>query len=124
MVYFYGETPDHASEHHMATATTPEMLGILTFDAKGRTTFPLDLRQELGLDDTTQLRVVRAVDGTIELVPAQLVDVDQLWYHSPEGAARIAAAEADFAAGRSTVATGESEVAAHLGRLKARRRRG
>ena len=108
----------------MATATTTTTLGILTLDPKGRTTFPQDLRQELGLDESTQLRVVRAADGTIELVPARLVDVDQLWYHSEEGHARIRAAEADFEAGRSTVARTEAEVIAHLDALKAHRREG
>ncbi len=108
----------------MATATTATTLGILTLDAKGRTTFPLDLRRELGLDESTQLRVVRTGDGVIELVPAQLVDVDQLWYHGDEGRARIQSAEADFAAGRSTVVQTEAQVVAHLDALKARRRKG
>jgi len=108
----------------MATATTATTLGILTLDAKGRTTFPQDLRQELGLDESTQLRVVRGADGAIELIPARLVDVDQLWYHSEEGHARIRAGEADFTAGRSTVARTEAEVIAHLDTVKARRRQG
>jgi bifunctional DNA-binding transcriptional regulator/antitoxin component of YhaV-PrlF toxin-antitoxin module len=108
----------------MAPATPPATLGILTLDAKGRTTFPLDLRQALGLDESTQLRVVRAVDGSIELIPARLVDVDQLWYHSEEGHARIRAAEADFDASRSTVARTEVEVMAHLDALKGHRRKG
>lgn len=107
----------------MAAATTGKTLGILTLDSKGRTTFPQDLRQELGLDESTQLRVVRSADGAIELVPAQLVDVDQLWYHSEEGHARTRAAEADFNAGRSTVAQTEADVIAHLDALKARRRK-
>ena len=108
----------------MATAITATTLGILTLDAKGRTTFPQDLRIELGVDESTQLRVVRAADGAIELVPAQLVDVDQLWYHGDEGRARIQAAEADLGAGRSTVAKTEAQVVAHLDALKARRRKG
>jgi bifunctional DNA-binding transcriptional regulator/antitoxin component of YhaV-PrlF toxin-antitoxin module len=108
----------------MATATTATTLGILTLDPKGRTTFPQDLRQALGLDESTQLRVVRVSDGAFELVPARLVDVDQLWYHSEEGHARIRAAEADFKAGRSTVARTETEVIAHLDALKSRRRKG
>lgn len=107
----------------MATTTTATTLGILTLDAKGRTTFPLDLRKALGFDEFTQLRVVRAADGVIEIVPAQLVDVDQLWYHGDEGRARILAAEADFKAGRSTVAQTEAQVVAHLDALKARRRK-
>ncbi len=108
----------------MATATSATTLGILTLDAKGRTSFPLDLRRELGVDESTQLRVVRTADGVIEIVPAQLVDVDQLWYHGNEGRARIQAAEADFQAGRSTVARTEPQVVAHLDGLKARRRKG
>ena len=108
----------------MATTTTATTLGVLTFDAKGRTTFPQDLRQALGLDESTQVRVVRNAHGAIELVPARLVDVDQLWYHSEEGHARIRAAEADFEAGRSTLARTEGEVMAHLDALKTRRRKG
>ncbi len=78
----------------MATATSATTLGILTLDAKGRTTtFPLDLRRELGVDESTQLRVVRTADSVIEIVPAQLVDVDQRWYHGDEARARIQAAE-------------------------------
>lgn len=108
----------------MATATTPITLGILTLDPKGRTTFPRDLRQELGIDESTQLRVVRAADGAIELVAARLVDVDQLWYHSEEGHARLRAAEDDLAAGRSTVARTEAEAIAHFNALKTRRGEG
>ncbi len=36
---------------------------------------------------------VRAPSGVIEIVPAQLVDVDQLGYHGGEARARIQAAE-------------------------------
>jgi bifunctional DNA-binding transcriptional regulator/antitoxin component of YhaV-PrlF toxin-antitoxin module len=108
----------------MATATMATTLGILTLDAKGRTTFPLDLRRALGLDESTQLRIIRAADGAIELVPARLVDVDQLWYHSEEGKARIQAAEDDFKEGRSTVARTEGEVMSHLDALKSHRRKG
>lgn len=108
----------------MATMSIAEELGILTVDAKGRTTFPQDLRQALGIDESTQLRVVRGADGAIELIVARLVDVDQLWYHSEEGLARIRTAEADFVEGRSTVARSEAEVMAHLDALKARHRTG
>jgi len=105
----------------MATATMTTTICILTLDPDGRTTFPQGLREELGLDEDTQLRVVRCEDGAIELIPARLIDVDQLWYHSAEGRARIRAGEADFTAGRSTAVRTESEVLSHLDALKVRR---
>ena len=99
---------------------SPTTLGFLTLDAKGRATFPKELRDELGLREHTQLRVDLAPDGTYELVPVELVPVDQLWFHGAEGRSRVARAEDDFLAGRSTRTHGEPETLRHLDALKAR----
>ena len=93
-------------------------LGFLTIDRKGRTTFPLELRRELGLGEHTQLRIDRTGDGTYELVPAELIPRDQLWYHGAEGRARIERAEDDFRSGRATRTRGQAEAQRHLDSLK------
>lgn len=95
-------------------------LGFLTLDAKGRTTFPKDLRRALHIGDHTQLRVDRTDDGAFEIVPVELIAHDHLWYHSPEGGARLEKAESDFASGRSTRVEGEAAAQRHLDELKKR----
>ena len=71
-------------------------IGFLTIDAKGRATFPAEVRRALGLDENTPIRIDRTEAGGYELVPSAIVPIDQLWYHSAEGRARIQRAEADF----------------------------
>jgi AbrB family looped-hinge helix DNA binding protein len=95
-------------------------IGFLTIDQKGRATFPRELRRELGLTENSQLRIDRTEDGTYELVPAEVVPRDQLWYHAPEGRARIEGAEEDFRSGRSTRTRGLDETQRHLDALKQR----
>lgn len=97
----------------------PATLGVLTFDRKGRTTFTERMRQALGIDESTYVVVERTERGTIELVPADLVPRDQLWFHHPEMQQRIARAEAGFSEGRSTVTKTPEEAQAVLDRLKA-----
>ena len=93
-------------------------IGILTIDRKGRTTFPQEMREELGITEQTQLRVDRTDDGAYELVPAVVIPRDQLWYHSPEGRERLRNAESSFGAGRSTRTSGEAETQRYLDSLK------
>jgi AbrB family looped-hinge helix DNA binding protein len=95
-------------------------VGFLTIDQKGRTTFPQELRRELGINEHTQLRIDRTEDGVYELVPAELIPRDQLWYHSTEGRARIERAEDDVRSGRSTRTRGKDETQRHLDALKER----
>lgn len=96
-----------------------ELLGIATMDSKGRAAIPQHVRRELGLNEGVQLRIERDSDGRIELVPAELIPRDQLYFHSPEMHARIARAEQSFADGTSTRTDGEAETQALLDSLKA-----
>lgn len=98
-----------------------KVLGFLTVDNKGRTTFPREIRQELGLDLGAQVRVDRSDSGAIELVPAALVPLDQLWFHSDEVKARIQRAEADLVAGRFHRTDGPEETQRYLDSLKTRK---
>ena len=96
----------------------PATLGVLTFDKKGRTTFTERMREELGIDESTYVVVERTERGTIELVPADLVPRDQLWFHHPEMQQRIARAEADFGEARSIETTTPEAAQRLLDRLK------
>lgn len=95
-----------------------KLLGFLTVDNKGRTTFPREMRHELGLGEGTHLRVERSDLGTVELIPSVSVPVDQLWFHSDEIKARVARAEEDFRTGRSTRTEGLDETQRFLDSLK------
>src|ERR1035437_2397986 len=97
---------------------TPATLGVLTFDKKGRTTFTERMRQALAIDESTYVVVERTERGTIELVPADLVPRDQLWFHHPEMQQRLARAETSFTEGRSTVTKTPEEEESVLHRLK------
>jgi bifunctional DNA-binding transcriptional regulator/antitoxin component of YhaV-PrlF toxin-antitoxin module len=93
---------------------------FITVDRRGRTTFPEDVRRELGIGngDANLLILEKTDRGTFELVPAALIPRDQLWFHHPEMQARIAEAEADFREGRSTVTSTPGEAEAYLDSLK------
>lgn len=93
---------------------------FLTVDKRGRSTLPESVRRDLGIgdDDTTLILLEKTDHGTYELVPASLVPKDQLWFHHPEMEARVAEAEADFRAGRSTSTSTVGEAQAHLDSLK------
>ncbi|MBA4073270.1 MAG: hypothetical protein C0497_15825 [Gemmatimonas sp.] len=98
-------------------------IGFLTLDTKGRATFPAEVRRALGLDENTPIRIDRTEAGGYELVPSAIVPIEQLWYHSAEGRARIQRAEADFQEGRSTRAKGPDEALRHLETLKEKGRK-
>lgn len=93
---------------------------FLTVDKRGRNTLPESVRRDLGVgeEDTTLVLLEKTDRGTYELVPASLVPKDQLWFHHPEMERRVAEAEADFRAGRSTSTSTVEEAQAHLDRLK------
>ena len=98
----------------------PEVLGFVTIDKKGRAVFPLALRRELGLTDGAHLRIERTDDGAYELVPAELVPRDQLYFHTPEVRERLERAERSFRDGTSTRTEGEEATQGFLDSLKAR----
>ena len=96
------------------------VLGVVTLDKKGRAVFPVALREEMGLVDGTQLRVELSDDGVYELVPAELVPRDQLYFHTPAMRKRIEAAERSFREGTSTKTKGERATREFLDSLKKR----
>jgi bifunctional DNA-binding transcriptional regulator/antitoxin component of YhaV-PrlF toxin-antitoxin module len=93
---------------------------FLTVDKRGRNTLPEEVRRDLGIgdEDTTLVLLEKTGHGTYELVPASLVPRDQLWFHHPEMARRVAQAEADFQEGRSTRADTADAAQAFLDGLK------
>jgi len=94
------------------------VIGVVTLDKKGRAVFPLALREELGLVNGAQLRVERTDDGAYELVPAELVPRDQLYFHTPAMRRRIETAEENLREGSSTKTKGEREAIKFLDSLK------
>jgi len=97
----------------MAPAST-----FLTLDEEGRTTLPEEVREALGVGEGDFILLERTDRGTFELIPATLIPRDQMWFHHPEMQERIARAEEDFAAGRSTKTTSPEEAQVFLDRLK------
>lgn len=95
-----------------------QVIGVVTVDKKGRAVFPLALRQELGLTEGTQLRVERTDSGAYELVPAELVPRDQLYFHTAEMRERVERAERSFREGTSTRTEGEVATQQYLDSLK------
>ena len=96
------------------------VLGVVTLDKKGRAVFPLSLREEMGLVEGTQLRIEKTDDGAYELVPAELVPRDQLYFHTPAVRRRVESAEKSIREGASTKTTGERETKKFLDSLKKR----
>ena len=94
------------------------IIGYLTIDQKGRTTLPQEMRKQLGITAGVQLRIEQTDNGTFELVPAVSVPQDQLFYHSPEGRARLERAEEDIRLGRVTRTHGPEEAQEFLDSLK------
>ncbi len=68
----------------------------------------------------TQLRVERTDDGAYELVPAELVPRDQLYFHTPAMRRRVEAAERNLREGASTKTKGERDTTRFLDSLKKR----
>jgi len=91
---------------------------FVTVDAKGRVTLPEEVRRPLGIRGGDVLLLERTPHETYELVPASVVPNDQLWFYHPEMQARIARAEADFAAGRYTTTRTLQEAQDFLDSLK------
>ncbi|MGH7665334.1 MAG: AbrB/MazE/SpoVT family DNA-binding domain-containing protein [Gemmatimonadaceae bacterium] len=74
----------------------------ITIGNKGRVTIPDDIRQRLGLEEGDVVRMVVTEHNTLEIVPAEIVPRDQLWFSHPAVRERVAKALADIEAGRTT----------------------
>jgi AbrB family looped-hinge helix DNA binding protein len=94
---------------------------FLTLDKKGRATLPEEVRSELGVASGDIVILERTDRNTFELVPAALVPRDQLWFYHPDVRRRVAAAEADVAAGRVARVGTRTEVEVFLSSLKAKK---
>ena len=84
---------------------------------------PEEVRAALGLRPGDFVLLEKTERGTYELVPADLVPRDQLWFHHPEMQDRLRKAEADVAEGRTRVTRTATEAQALLDNLKGRKRR-
>lgn len=80
---------------------------LLNVQARGTIALPADLRRRLRLDrDDAQVRLIEGDDGRIELVPVVAVPADQAWFWSDRWQAMEREADADIAAGQTTVVDG------------------
>jgi bifunctional DNA-binding transcriptional regulator/antitoxin component of YhaV-PrlF toxin-antitoxin module len=88
---------------------------LVSVRARGTLALPADLRRRLHLDaPESQVRLIDHGDGRVELVPVVAVPADQAWFWTDRWQAMEREADADIAAGRSTVVDGVDELIAHL----------
>jgi len=89
---------------------------------KHQVTIPKDVFEQLRLAVGEYLDV-RLKGATITMVPAKLIPMDQVWFHTPEWQAKER--EADEAIGRGQVSgpfISADELILHLGKRKERRK--
>jgi bifunctional DNA-binding transcriptional regulator/antitoxin component of YhaV-PrlF toxin-antitoxin module len=98
-------------------------LAYLSLDNKGGATLPEDVRRTLGLHPGDLVLLKRTDRGSYELVPANLIPRDQLWFHYPEMRRRVTQAEAQVKAGQVHIARTPVEAKAFLDSLKKAKRR-
>lgn len=80
---------------------------LLTVQSRGTIALPADFRRRLHLDqDNAQVRLIERENGVIELIPVVSVPADQAWFWSERWQAMEREADADVAAGRTTVVDG------------------
>ncbi len=85
---------------------------------KGRITLSDAVRRHLGVGEGDVVFLSLSERHRAEIVPAALVPRDQVWFLHPEVQARVAEAEADLEAGRTTVARSPDELRDHLRGLR------
>jgi bifunctional DNA-binding transcriptional regulator/antitoxin component of YhaV-PrlF toxin-antitoxin module len=80
---------------------------LLHVQTRGTIALPAELRRRLKLDgEDAQVRLIETDDGRIELVPVVAVPADQAWFWSERWQRMEREADADIAAGRTTVVDG------------------
>jgi AbrB family looped-hinge helix DNA binding protein len=80
---------------------------LIAIQSRGTIALPADLRRRLHLDqENAQVRLVEMDDGHVELIPVVAVPADQAWFWSERWQAMEREADADVAAGRTTVVDG------------------
>ena len=99
---------------------TPVSNVAITVGNKGRVTIPDGIRERLGLEEGDVVRMVVTEHNTLEIIPAEVVPRDQLWFSHPAIQERVARALEDIEAGRTTRVTNDAEAQAHLDKLKMR----
>jgi bifunctional DNA-binding transcriptional regulator/antitoxin component of YhaV-PrlF toxin-antitoxin module len=88
---------------------------LVTVQSRGTVALPADLRRRLHLDTPdAQVRIVEMDDGRIELVPVVSLPANQAWFWTDRWQLMEREAEADIAAGRTTVADGVDGLIAAL----------
>jgi len=77
---------------------------LLSVQTRGTIALPADLRRRLHLDGPdAQVKLIEREDGHIELVPVVAVPADQAWFWTERWQGMELEADADIAAGRTTV---------------------
>lgn len=88
---------------------------ILSVQSRGTIAIPPDLRRRLHLDETgAQVKLIEREDGVLELQPVVTVPADQAWFWTERWQAMEREADADIAAGRTTVTDGLDGLLDHL----------
>ncbi len=72
---------------------------VATVREKGRLTLPSEIRRDLDISPGDLLLFVPK-NGAVELIPADLVTRDQIWFLSKKVQKRVEEAEADIALGK------------------------
>ena len=76
-------------------------------------TVPREIAERMRLEEGDEF-IVTEEQGRIVLTPALSIPADQAWFWTPQWQARVAEAEADRLAGRTTVYASEAEFLSAL----------
>lgn len=88
---------------------------LLTVQSRGTVALPADLRRRLHLDvPNAQIKLIETEDGRVELVPVVTVPADQAWFWTDRWQKMEREADADIAAGRTTISDGIDGLLSHL----------
>ena len=80
---------------------------LLSVQSRGTIALPADLRRRLHLDGPdAQVKLIERDDGRVELLPVVAVPADQAWFWTERWQGMEREADADVAAGRTTVVDG------------------